>query len=382
MTLPTNLKLLLPKLKSIMDMDGIQNEPSDAFPSFDSNSAQPPDSPNAERRPGLQLGNTVAEYGEHSLFSSVHAVDTVITNTNFVGPNWEELGEMDAGGLQNGQTSLLDTPPATEHDLQQELQEQEDQAANNNSLPPLDDHLQTLYTAYHTSYALPITPTSAHMHHAKALASALLTRHFPASSGYLVAPIPLGPYCAPGINFLLKEDHEGDSDPDTPPPKKTARSARKTHSQYSYDSSWHYIEPARMAAFEVRKTLPLEEGGAEGLPTYRMYTALVIVLDDLATFSRWSRANLNARGDVLTDVLGVRGKVDKAPGMLFFGPRLELYEYDADDAVVPVKPAEGGNWRVDMRVAGLEEVDWHFRQFGGGEGEVPQEGEMPQEEEV
>ena len=109
-----------------MDMDGIQNEPSDAFPSFDSNSAQPPDSPNAERRPGLQLGNTVAEYGEHSLFSSVHAVDTVITNTNFVGPNWEELGEMDAGGLQNGQTSLLDTPPATEHDLQQELQEQED----------------------------------------------------------------------------------------------------------------------------------------------------------------------------------------------------------------------------------------------------------------
>lgn len=350
-----------------MDVNGIQNEPSDALPSFDSNSAQPPDSPNDERRPEPQLGNTVAEYGEHSLFMSLHNVNM---NTPFVEPNWEELEVVTAEGLQDGQTSLFDTPTATEHDPQhdpqQELQEQEEQTANNGSLPPLDDHLQTLYTAYHTSYALPITPTSAHMQHAKALASALLSRHFPASSGYLVAPIPLGPYSAPGINFLLKEDHEDDSDPDTSPPKKTARSARKTHAQFSFDSSWHHIEPARMAAFEVRKTLPLEDGSAGSLAS-RTHTALVIVLDDLSTFPRWSRANINTRGDVLTDVLGVRGRVEEGRGMLFFGPRLELYEYDASDGVVPVKPAAEHNWRLDMRVAGLEEVDWHVGMFGGGE---------------
>ncbi|OSS48106.1 hypothetical protein B5807_06631 [Epicoccum nigrum] len=359
-----------------------ENEPGSAFPSFDSTSAEPPDSPIYERRPEPQLGNPVIEDGEHSpsgiasVASSAHSNDTVVTNanhvvmnTNSVQQNWQEMREKSVGGLQNGQVPPLDTPMATEHDLQQELQEQEEQAANDVSLPPLDNHLQTLYTAYQTSYALPITPTSAHMQHAKALASALLHRHFPASSGYRVDPIPLGPYSAPGINFMLKEDHERDSDPDTPPPKMITRLARKTHIQYSFESSWHHIEPASMAAFEVKKALPGEDGGAGPLK-YRTHTALIIVLDDLATFHRWSRANINHRGDVLTDVLGVRGGMEKGRGMLFFGPRLEMYEYDADDAMLPIKPAAERNWRLDMRVARLAEVDMQLGQFVGGDGGV------------
>jgi hypothetical protein len=290
-------------------------------------------------------------------------------NTNSVQQNWQEMRENSVEGLQNGQVPPLDTPMATEHDLQQELQEQEEQAANDVSLPPLDNHLQTLYTAYHTSYALPITPTSAHMQHAKALASALLHRYFPASSGYRVNPIPLGPYSASGINFMLKEDHERDSDPDTPPPKTITRLARKTHIQYSFESSWHHIEPASMAAFEVKKALPGEDSGAGPLK-YRTHTALIIVLDDLATFHRWSRANINHRGDVLTNVLGVRGGMEKGRGMLFFGPRLEMYEYDADDAMLPIKPAAERNWRLDMRVARLAEVDMQLGQFVGGDGGV------------
>ena len=358
-----------------MDVNETQNEPSDAFPSFGSTTAEPPSDPINERGPDLQLGALVAEEGQHplsripSFASSAHTGDTVVTDLNYVQQNWQELREMNAGGLQNGQTSLFDTPTATEHDLQQELQEQEEQAADDDSLALPHDHLQTLYTAYHTSYNLPITPTSAHMQHAKALASALLNRHFPTSSGYLVAPAPLGPLSFHGINFLLKEDNERDSDPDTPPPKKTARSARKTHMQYSYESAWHYIEPAQMAAFEVKKAIPREDGDAAPL-TYRTHTALVIVLDDLATFHRWSRANINHRGDVLTDVLGVRGRVEKGHGMLFFGPRLEMYKYDADDDMLPVKPAAELNWRIDMRAVGFEEVDsqvGNFANFAGGE---------------
>jgi hypothetical protein len=336
------------------EIENMENEPGDDFPSFGSNTAEPPDSPNTERMPILQhdLQPELQEQEDPAATQrdGRYAQQSVPPGEVLYHP----VGDTVAGSLGLPGDGVFGGPGG-------------DQGPDpSGSLPPLDGHLPTLYNAYHTSFALPMTPTSAHMQHAKALASALLDRNFPISSGYRVDSIPLGPFSARGINFLLKADHERDSDPDTPPPKKVPRITRKTHFQYSFESSWHHIEPARIAAFEVKKALPREDGDAAPL-TYRTHTALVIVLDDLSTFHRWSRANLNHRGDVLTDVLGLRREVEKGHGMLFFGPMLEMYSYDADDAMLPVKPAAERNWRIDMRVAPLEEVDSHVGEFGGGE---------------
>lgn len=155
---------------------------------------------------------------------------------------------------------------------------------------------------------------------------------------------------------MLKVDNESSSDPDTTPPKKLKSEAKRTHVEYSYQAPWHYIAPENIAAFIVKKGLIKDYDGMKTL-TYRTHTSLVVVLDDLATFHRWSRANMNHRGDVLSDTLGVRGKIEKCFGMLFFGPRLELYNYDASNHIQPVKPHGQQNWRMDMRTTSLAAVD-------------------------
>lgn len=229
-------------------------------------------------------------------------------------------------------------------------------------LSPLDDHIQVLYGNHQTSYAFPISETSAHMQHGKDLALALLQRHYPDSHGFLVEPAILGPYSAKGVNFVLKESNESDSDPDTPPLKKQKRALRKTHAHYSYSAPWHHIAPEYMTAFVVKKVV--SEAGKEVEPmTYRTHTYLVIVFDDLSTFQRWSRDNVNHRGDVLSDLLGVVGEIERGHGMLFFGPRLELYNYDAISDDQPVKPAPNQDRRMDMRMTSLAAADEVLRYF-------------------
>lgn len=225
-----------------------------------------------------------------------------------------------------------------------------------------DSRIESLYNAYHTSYAVPINETSPHMQYAKDLASALLQRHFPESEGYLVEPAALGPYSANGINFLLNEINEPDADPDVRS-RKPSRD-RKTHVQYSFRSDWHFIAPEYMAAFEVKKSTA-EVVEDDEVITFRTHTYLVVIIDDLLTFPRWSRANVNHRGDVLSDLLGVRGGIAKGRGMLFFGPRLELYSYDANDASEPVKRLPQSDWRTDMRTTSLAAVDSILRGFAG-----------------
>ncbi|KAF2633429.1 hypothetical protein BU25DRAFT_5441 [Macroventuria anomochaeta] len=205
------------------------------------------------------------------------------------------------------------------------------------------------------------------MQQAKDFALALLQRHYPESEDYLVEPAALGPYSAKGIiNFILKESNESGSDPDTPPPKKQKRSARKINTHYSFDAPWHHIEPENMAAFVVRKGVPEVHEGVETV-TYRTHTCLVIILDDLSTFQRWSRANMNHRGDVLSDLLGVAGGVEKGHGMLVFGARLEVYDFDAKDGNMPIKPYQNQGWRIDMRTTSLAAADEVLRGFAGQE---------------
>lgn len=178
-------------------------------------------------------------------------------------------------------------------------------------------------------------------------------------------PAALGPLSAKGINFVLKEDNEPDSDPDTLPPMKQSRAARKSVAHYSYSAPWHHIAPEHMAAFVVKKRVSDTTGEVEHM-TDRTHTCLVIVLDDLATFHRWSRDNVNHRGDVLCDmlgVLGVLGGIERGCGMLFFGHRLELYRYDAGNDAQPVRPAQTKDWRMDMRSTRLAEVDNALRDF-------------------
>ncbi|KZM24642.1 uncharacterized protein EKO05_0008715 [Ascochyta rabiei] len=235
-----------------------------------------------------------------------------------------------------GPHAVTETPPETEPEEKSSL--------------PVDD--QTLYDAYHASYAHPISETSAHMQHAKALAHALLQRHYPESQDYLVEPAALGPFSDYGINFRLKKSDEPDSDPDTPPLKKPKRPTKATTIHCSYEAPWHSIGLHNMAAFVVKQRVK-----GVGTSEYRTHTGLVVMLDDLATFYRWSRDNEIVRGDVLSDLLGVIGRVDQGHGMLFFGPRLELYQYDASDDKTPVKPHQHPNWRMDMRTTSLAAVD-------------------------
>jgi hypothetical protein len=199
------------------------------------------------------------------------------------------------------------------------------------------------------------------MQHAKALAFAMLQRHFPETEDFLIEPAPLGPLSARGINFILKESNESDSDPDIPPPRKPKRTARTTNIHYSYEAPWHSIEPENMAAFVVKKPDSKLDSG-ETL-THRIHTYLVIIIDDLSTFNRWSRANINHRGDVLSDLLGVKGEIERGYGMLFFGPRLELYSYDVSSDDTPVSPHRSQSWRLDMRTTSLAIIDQALGSF-------------------
>ncbi|KAJ4331551.1 hypothetical protein N0V95_009862 [Ascochyta clinopodiicola] len=248
------------------------------------------------------------------------------------------------------------TTPTTETPREVEVVEQD-------SLP-VDDPVQRLYDAYHASYAHPISETSAHMQHALALAHALLLRHYPEFQDYLVEPAALGPFSDYGMNFRLKKSDEPDSDPDAPQRKKPKRPTKATTIHCSYEASWHSIRRCNMAAFVVKQRVSgvEEEAGTskdEGAETssYRAHTYLVIILDDLTTFLRWSRDNEIVRGDALSDLLGVLGRIDQGHGMLFFGPRLELYQYDASNDKMPVKPYQHPHWRMDMRTMSLAAVE-------------------------
>lgn len=227
--------------------------------------------------------------------------------------------------------------------------------------PPIDDRLQALYNTYHTSYAFPISPHSSHKQHASDLAAALLQRHYPLPQ-YRVERCALGPITKYGINFMLKDDDEPDSDIDLPKVKKAKTSANKKRTA-DVDPTWHIINHEDMSAFVVKKGAVEVVDGIRQTLVWRPCTYLVIVLDDLSTFPRWSRDTLNHRGDVLSDLSGVVGGMQRGHGMLFFGPRLELYGYDANDAHHPVKPWANTRWRMDMRNTSLAEVDEVVRNF-------------------
>lgn len=229
---------------------------------------------------------------------------------------------------------------------------------------PIDDRLQALYNAFHTSFAFPISPHSAHMQHASDLAAALLQRHYPASQQYRVETCALGPLAKYDVNFMLKDEDDPDSDVDLPRLTRSTKqkNAPKKKKAGYVDLTWHIINPENMAAFVVKKGTAEVVEGVQTV-NWRVHTHLVIVLDDLTTFLRWSRDNLNHRGDVLSDLSGVIGGMQKGHGMLFFGPRLELYSYDSKDAYHPIKPWANPRWRMDMRTTSLADVDEVLRNF-------------------
>ncbi|KAF1363926.1 hypothetical protein EJ07DRAFT_172838 [Lizonia empirigonia] len=270
-------------------------------------------------------------------------------------PNFTWTTPVEAASTTANASPATVEPHERNKDLQEMLPDEQAPAGEGLLLTP-DDKIQALYDAYQASYASPMIQTTTQMRHATDLATALLQRHYPESQGYLVEQAALGPLSAKGLNFILKESNEPDSDPDVPPPKKAKRTVKTPNAYYSYEAPWHYIPPDHLAALVVKQRIP---GAALAVanPTARTHTCLVIILDDLSTLYRWSRANVNHRGDVLSDLLGVLGGVETGHGILLFGPRLELYTYDAANDVAPVAPLAGRESRVDMRTAGLAEVD-------------------------
>lgn len=235
-----------------------------------------------------------------------------------------------------------------------------DTSVEQQHMPPIDDRLQALYNTYHTSYAFPISPHSAHMQHACDLAVALLQHHYPASQQYRIEPCALGPITKYGVNFILKDDDEPDSDIDLP--KSTKRKTMTKKKAMLDDPTWHVIEPENMAAFVVKKGTAEVVEGVQTL-NWRAHTHLVVILDDVTTFPRWSRDNFIHRGDVLSDLSGVIGGMQTGRSILFFGPRLELYSYDANDAYKPIKPWTCPHWRTDMRTTSLAEIEEALRNF-------------------
>jgi hypothetical protein len=273
--------------------------------------------------------------------ANLHSLDPAFSNT---GPDGSLLGS--AENKPDQYTQTMDSSWTTPIEAVSEIE---------HTTLATDDHIPSLYDTYRASYMEPVSKISAHMQHAKALALAMLQRHYPESQNYRVELASLGPLSAKGINFIMKENNEPDSDPDTPPPKKK-RTAKTTNTHYSYEAPWHWIEPESMAAFVVKQRFPGLDMGAEAY-TYRTHTCLVIIIDDLSTFHRWSRANVNHRGDVLSDLLGVKGDVEKGHGALFFGPRLELYDFAAQNDDTPVTPYQNQSWKLDMRTTSLTTVD-------------------------
>ena len=215
---------------------------------------------------------------------------------------------------------------------------------------------QTIYEAYHSSYTDSTTTNATRMQHGKALAFILLTHYYPTSQGYTVEPSSLGPIVKHGLNFMIASEF-GLNSINPPPPKKPLKKGKKKgnnthrgHANFSeeayvarnvFNLDWDWIRPEDIAAFIVMRNVKLvDQNTGTVTDEKRPYTYLAIIIDDLESLPRHLSLNTMHRSDVLADALCRTARLDEGYGILLYGPRLELYAYNAGAKWIYYKDSE------------------------------------------
>lgn len=282
------------------------------------------------------------------------------------------------------------------------LKEFNDFGILNNQQSPIakGSRIVPLYESYRDCYADSTVGSETRMKHAKALAFALLTHYYPMSEGFTAEPCSLGLVAQHGMNFIMAAEDESDKwnfTPSTANAKKGKRRSSLTKTQrkniaaaeYNYGLSyltnlrWHRTETENMAAFVVlREAGPVAHNAMAGKVPY---TYLAIMIDECDSPPRLSSENVLHRSDILADLLCHQARIQKGHGILFHGPLLEVYYFsrgpewvhnesndkiaqDIEPRVVLTEGLSGsGNSILDMRVAGLDELDNMLRQVAARE---------------
>lgn len=215
-------------------------------------------------------------------------------------------------------------------------------------------HIASLYTAYHNAYADPTATNKTRMLYAKEFAYLFLKHYYPESQNYMIEPAFLGPIAVCGIGVELKSSDEPDSDIDTAPSKPK-------HSKKNGPAAKHRLEPANLAAYVVKQRVETTNGQGDAKDNYRPLLYLGIIIDDLSTFPRWSRESTVHRADMLIYPLGMTAKIERSPVTLLCGPRMEFYDFDAIEITTNFTPVQSANWKLDMRISSLWDVDEAFK---------------------
>ncbi len=264
--------------------------------------------------------------------------------------------------------------------------------------------VHALYQAYCDSYSDPAATNTVRMNRGKALVYVLLSHYYPASQGFHVEPASLGPVAKHGLNFILGPDKAAEEAKRIAAKKgkKKGNSAAKKPAKFDeaayitknmFILDWDWVRPEDIAGFVVTRTLSDKEqsngnGGKETTSDEtkpkdkRIYTYLALIIDDMELLPRHLPSNVIHRSDVLADALCRTAGIDQGYGILIYGPRLEIYKYDADvewvhhedgehepqdvDPKLTLMTSLGGKELVvDMRSADLQAMDHTMKHLCG-----------------
>lgn len=202
------------------------------------------------------------------------------------------------------------------------------------------------YTAAYEDYEDNPTSNQTRLAYAQALCHALLQHYFPEDKGYAIRPSRLGPIAKCGLNFMLK-DANGRS-PNYKPlkdPDRDPELTSKREMEYSLkEKNWHMIPPENLTGFEISTK---DADGPGGGSKHRPHTYLAIMIDDPNTFPSIAVTNDVHRGDIQTDVICSARHIWTGYGVLLYGTRLEIYDYDDGGNMIVLENGEGTNTTVE-----------------------------------
>jgi len=131
------------------------------------------------------------------------------------------------------------------------------------------------------------------------------------------------------MNFILKPKR-GDPSHTWNPAPSTTGVPTKEEMAYVMSTEWRWIKPDDIAAFVVLAKFKVTDDKTGHVTIkHHPYTYAVFMIDEFDEMPRFSKANLTYPSDVLADALCRNAKVQEGYGILFYGPRMEFYNYSA-----------------------------------------------------
>jgi hypothetical protein len=202
------------------------------------------------------------------------------------------------------------------------------------------------YTAAYENYEDNTISNQIRLGHAQTLCRALLQHHFSEDEGYAIRPSRLGSMAKCGLYFMLK-DTNGRC-PDYKPLKNPDRNPKLTSlRELEYvmmEKNWHMIPPENMTGFEISTK---DADGPRDGSSRRPHTYLAIMVDDPKTFPLIAVINDVHRGDILSHVICSTRQIRTGYGILLYGTRLEIYDYDDGGSRLVSENGEGTNITVE-----------------------------------